>query len=138
MDHVVAKYEMPEFDRMKKVVALAHTDILSASVQVIGEDGETNMHAHTASDEFWFVIGGRARFYGEGDVVTGDLGIHEGILVPRGSRYWFERVGDEPLEIIRFGASLQNVTGSRIDYSPMTESTRIAREQRARDVAAQA
>ncbi len=138
MDHVVARYEKPDFNNMKKVVTLARSDILSAGVQVVGEGGETNLHAHTATDEFWLVIGGRARFYGEGDVMTGDLGIHDGILIPRGSKYWFESVGEEPLEIVRFGATLPNTKSERIDYTPMTESTRIAREQMARDLAGQA
>ena len=54
---------------------------------------------------FWLVLGGRAKFYGPGDEDLGEFGRHEGIFIPRGARYWFERVGEEELEILRVGAS---------------------------------
>src|SRR4051794_37575363 len=89
------KYQTPPVDRAKTIVWLARTDILFADVQVLQDGGETNLHSHSHLDGFWMVLSGRARFYGEGDVVLADLGKHEGVLLPRGTKYWFESVGPE-------------------------------------------
>ena len=50
------------------------------------------------------ILKGRARFYGDGNTVLGDFGPYEGILVPRGFKYWFESSGDEDLEILQVEA----------------------------------
>ncbi len=116
----VFRYETPTPDGSGKVHSfLARSDILSAGVQLVSDGGETNLHAHGGNDGFWFVLAGRARFYGEGDVVIGEFGQHEGILIPRGFPYWFEKAGDEPLEIMRVGATAQNEKRERIDYTPL-------------------
>src|SRR5919202_113753 len=94
----VFKYERPPLDRGKIVQRLARSDIMRANMQVLQEGGENNLHAHPNSDGFWLVLSGRVRFYGEGDVLLAELGQHEGILMPRGFKYWFESVGDEPVE----------------------------------------
>jgi hypothetical protein len=47
------------------------------------------------------VLSGRVAFYGDGGVCFGELGPHEGILMPRGNRYWFEALGEEDAEIIQ-------------------------------------
>jgi mannose-6-phosphate isomerase-like protein (cupin superfamily) len=51
------------------------------------------------------VLKGRARFYGDGDKLLGDLGPHEGILLPRNFRYWFESASPEPLELLQIEAA---------------------------------
>ena len=50
------------------------------------------------------VLKGRVRFYGPDDVVIGEFGPHEGTITPRFSRYWFENIGDEDLEILQVAA----------------------------------
>lgn len=117
----VFKYEPPEASPNKTVVQLCRSDILHGSIQVIGGGGENNLHGHTGSDGFWLVLGGRVRFYGEGDVLLADLGKYEGILIPRGFLYWFESASDEPLEILRVGGSAQNVKDERINATPLKE-----------------
>jgi mannose-6-phosphate isomerase-like protein (cupin superfamily) len=118
----VFKYETPQTDGTGKVHSfLCRSDILSAGIQLVTDGGETNLHAHGGNDGFWFVLSGRARFYGEGDVVIADVGKHEGILIPRGFPYWFEKAGDEPLEIMRVGATAQNEKNERINYTPLLE-----------------
>jgi mannose-6-phosphate isomerase-like protein (cupin superfamily) len=47
------------------------------------------------------VLRGRARFYGVDDVLLAELGPNEGIFIPGGARYWFEKTGDEDLEILQ-------------------------------------
>jgi mannose-6-phosphate isomerase-like protein (cupin superfamily) len=123
------KYEKPETDRPKTIVWLARTDRLISDVQVINQGGETNLHSHTHLDGFWFVLSGRARFYGEGNKVLADIGKHEGILLPRGSKYWFESGSDEPLELLQIEASdkpvhsQQELVSDRIDHAPAKAST---------------
>lgn len=83
---------------------LIRTDIMIGQVQVMRHGGESRLHSHAHLDGLWMVLGGRVRFYGEGDRLLADLGKHEGILVPRGVKYWFESVGDEDLELLQVEA----------------------------------
>jgi mannose-6-phosphate isomerase-like protein (cupin superfamily) len=122
-DAQVFRYESREIDRGKSTTWLCRSDILSGMVQVVKDGGETNLHAHPNNDGFWMVLSGRARFYGEGDVLLADLGKFEGILIPRGFQYWFESASEEPLEILRVGAIDPNARGERIDYTPLTKGT---------------
>ncbi len=46
------------------------------------------------------VLKGRAKFYKPGEVVIGESGPLDGLLMPRFARYWFECVSDEDLEIM--------------------------------------
>jgi mannose-6-phosphate isomerase-like protein (cupin superfamily) len=118
----VFKYKRPELKgRSKSFQILGKTDISVAIVQRITSGGENNLHSHVYQDGYWFVLGGRARFYTTGDEVIADLGVHEGILVPRGFPYWFESSGDEDLEMLQFEASaLANfdVAKDRVDHTP--------------------
>ena len=107
----------------KKVQWLARTDRLFAAVQVLKSGGENNLHSHAHLDGFWFVLKGRARFYSDLTTVAAELSEHEGMLVPRGVKYWFESVGDEPLHLLQVEASdvampaKEHVIADRKDYS---------------------
>lgn len=128
LDHVEAEsriqafsYKKPDkFSAGKASVRLCNSDVLMGLVQVVQDGGENNLHFHKTNDGFWLVLGGRARFYGPGDEELGEFGPHEGIFIPRGARYWFERVGDEELEILRVGASADPSAkdSGRTDASP--------------------
>jgi mannose-6-phosphate isomerase-like protein (cupin superfamily) len=118
----VFKYEYPNGEfKGKKIVPLCRSDILGAGMQVVIEGGETNLHAHSGNDGFWFVVDGRARFYGEGDTLIADVGKHEGVLIPRGCAYWFESSGDVPLQILRVGATAQNEKNERVNFQPLPD-----------------
>ena len=86
---------------------LCKTDLVNASIS-IRKEGEKQLHFHTGNDGFWMVMDGRARFYGEGDAVIAELGKHEGILIPRGFRYWFGNISDQPLQILHVAAKAQD------------------------------
>jgi mannose-6-phosphate isomerase-like protein (cupin superfamily) len=89
----------------KGMVRLGRKDIVRGVVQVVKKHGgENNLHYHTDIASFWMVLKGRVRFYGPGDVVIGEFGPHEGTITPRYSRYWFENIGDEDLEILQVAA----------------------------------
>jgi mannose-6-phosphate isomerase-like protein (cupin superfamily) len=124
----VFKYLTPEVDKAKTVVRLCRSDIMYASVHVLTHGGETNLHAHLAQDGFWMVLRGKARFYGEGNVVIAELGPNEGILVPRGFQYWFESSSSELLELLQVEAIDKTMKNGRIDVTPVTSATKLARE----------
>ena len=117
----VFKYTRPELEGANTKVWLCRSDIMFAGVKVIREGGENNLHSHTALDGFWFVLSGRARFYGEGDKVIAELGKHEGVHIPRDFAYWFEAVGDEVLELLQVESIDRRVANHRVDHAPRTE-----------------
>lgn len=109
-------YEKPETGEPKEIARLCETDLLKADIQVVREDGANNMHAHTGNDGFWFVLDGAARFYGDGDEVLAEPQANEGILIPRGLKYWFESIGEDDLEIVHVAAFSDTVEDHRIDH----------------------
>ena len=82
-------------------VKLAGTNSCRASVQVLNRGGENNLHYHPNMDLIYMVLKGRVAFYGPGDKVIGEFGVHEGILLPENSRYWFKSVGDEEAHLLQ-------------------------------------
>ena len=131
----VFRYLKPERTKRKALVRLAHTPDLSCNVQVIGEGGENNLHAHEHLEGTWFVLGGRARFYTTGDELIAELGVHEGIVIPRGFPYWFESVGDDELEILQVEyrdapePDPAKFFDDRIDLMPKTQAVLEATER---------
>ena len=107
-------------DAAKGFVNLGRKDIVRGVVQVVKKNGgENNLHYHTSSASFWMVLKGRVRFYGPDDVVIGEFGPNEGTITPRYSRYWFENVGDEDLEILQVSAFSEGAKESgRTDAAP--------------------
>ena len=94
---------------------------MKVQVQVVKNGGENNLHTHTGEDAFWYVINGAVKFYGEGDKLIGEYKKGEGILVPRGYKYWFESASPEALEILRVTAKDQNIDNKRVDLSPQKQ-----------------
>jgi mannose-6-phosphate isomerase-like protein (cupin superfamily) len=98
------------FESGRKNTLLCQTDHIVGCVQLIKKGGETRMHSHAHLDGMWMVLSGKARFYGETedgkDRLLGEFGKHEGVLIPRDFRYWFECASeDEPLELLQVEAS---------------------------------
>ena len=115
----IVKYKRPDEVAAKLLVPLAHSDIMFCAVQILREGGENNLHSHQAMDGLWFVLSGRVRFYGEGHTLIGEFGKHEGVFVPRNVPYWFESVGDEPLELLQAESiDRREKSNKRTDYEP--------------------
>jgi mannose-6-phosphate isomerase-like protein (cupin superfamily) len=91
-------------EAVKDIVTLCKSDLVKVNVQIVQEGGENNLHYHLNSDTCWMVLRGRAKFYGPADALLGEFGAHDGILLPGGARYWFEKIGDETLEILQMVA----------------------------------
>jgi mannose-6-phosphate isomerase-like protein (cupin superfamily) len=118
-------HEVPDNPRGKTHIRLAQTDLIRGKIQVLRHGGENNLHAHLKSDGFWMVLEGRARFYTEGDVLVADLGPREGVLIPRGFKYWFEQTGDEPLQILQVHATVPSDDPTdRVAFGETTEAMR--------------
>jgi mannose-6-phosphate isomerase-like protein (cupin superfamily) len=115
------RYQTPEFQGVKKTLTVCSSDLMKVQVQVVKDGGENNLHIHTGDDAFWYVITGAVKFYGEGDKLIGEYQKGEGILIPRGFKYWFESASKEPLEILRVTAKDQNVENKRVDLSPQKQ-----------------
>ena len=111
------RHQTPEFEGVKKTWQVCNSDLMKVQVQVVKNGGENNLHTHTGEDAFWYVISGAVKFYGEGDTLVGEYKKGEGILVPRGYKYWFESASQEPLEILRVTAKDQNIDNKRVDLS---------------------
>jgi len=119
-DPVTFAYAKPTgVNSAKGFVSLGRKDIVRGAVQVVKKNGgENNLHYHSTSASFWMVLKGRVRFYGPRDVLIGEFGPHEGTITPRFSRYWFENVGDEDLEILQVSAFSEGArTSGRTDVS---------------------
>jgi mannose-6-phosphate isomerase-like protein (cupin superfamily) len=118
------RYETPALapDEVKRVSVVCESDIVTLLVQLVKSGGENNLHYHTNSETCWMVLRGRARFYGPGGKLLGELGPHEGILIPGGSRYRFEKVGGEDLEILQLvGHDKAKGPHKRINLEPKKE-----------------
>ena len=115
------RHKTPEFEGVKKTWQVCNSDLMKVQVQVVKSGGENNLHTHTGEDAFWYVVSGAVRFYGEGDKVIGEYQKGEGILVPRGFKYWFESASSDPLEILRVTAKDQSVDNKRVDLSPQKD-----------------
>jgi mannose-6-phosphate isomerase-like protein (cupin superfamily) len=100
----VIRYRTPPLKGDRGITPLCRTDIMYAAVQVMKEGTGNTLHFHTQLDGIFFVLRGRARFHGKDNVVHGDLGERDSILIPRGVSYWFESIGDEPLEMFQVEA----------------------------------
>jgi mannose-6-phosphate isomerase-like protein (cupin superfamily) len=85
----------------RKSFPMALTSNVVSTVQIFEKGVHNNLHVHLVEDGYWFVLGGRARFHGEGDTIIAELSKFEGVLIPAGTKYWFEGIDDEPLEILR-------------------------------------
>lgn len=115
------RHVSPDFEGPKKTWQVCNSDLMKVQVQVVKDGGENNLHTHTGEDAFWYVINGAVRFYGEGDIVIGEYKKGEGVIVPRGFKYWFESASSEKLEVLRVTAKDQNVDNKRVDLSPQKD-----------------
>ena len=72
-----------------------------STIQIMQKGQGNSMHMHRDQDGYWFVLAGRVRFHGVGEEILAELSVNDGFYVPHNTRYWFESVDDEPLQILR-------------------------------------
>ena len=110
-------YERPDDSqgRAKKIVHLARAGVLDLHVQIVDKGGANNLHMHTNCDEAFLVLEGRVRFYGQNDVVIQECGALEGVVIPAEAPYWFESIGETPLQIMRIGGTHLGMKEKRVN-----------------------
>ena len=82
---------------------LAKTEMLGIAGKVYAEGGENTLHTHTDQDHAFIILDGEATFYDQDDHTT-ILAKYQGILLPKGSYYWFQSTGDTNLVMLRVHA----------------------------------
>lgn len=83
---------------------LAVANHLWVKIKVYAKGGENKLHAHPHQDHSFIVLDGRARFHGPRGEER-ELSRNDGIMLPAGTYYWFETISEEPLVILRLGAT---------------------------------
>jgi mannose-6-phosphate isomerase-like protein (cupin superfamily) len=83
---------------------LAATDKMWVVLKTYASCGENELHAHPNEDHTFVVLQGAALFHGPNGEER-QIGLHEGVLLPRGTFYWFRALGEEPLVMIRVGSA---------------------------------
>lgn len=83
---------------------LARTEMMTVRIKCYAQGGENALHTHPTEDHTFVILQGQARFW-DADGNTTVLGRNDGIMLPHGAFYRFESCGDEPLVLLRVGAS---------------------------------
>lgn len=107
----------PPAEHAKVIRSLCRSDLLEADVQLIDDGGANRLHHHTGQNGFFMVLSGGARFYGADDEVVAELGERDGVLVPHGFDYWFEKTGDGPAEVLHVAAISDAMDDERVGES---------------------
>ena len=82
---------------------VADTGNMWVNLKVYASGGENGLHNHTDQDQFNLVLNGKACFYGpRGEEKF--CGPYEGVMLPSGSYYRFESVGEDSLVLLRVAA----------------------------------
>lgn len=94
---------------------LAQTDMMTFHVHCYApKGGENGLHAHVEEDHVFVCLQGEAQFSGL-DGPLPPLKKHQALFLPKGCFYSFSNETDEPLILIRFGASPRGYGSSRLD-----------------------
>ena len=100
-----------ESEHALRVRPLARSTALSLYVRAFADGGgEDGLHAHP-DDAIWLVLEGHASFFGADDRPLGELGPHQGILVPALASYRFRCTGESL--IARFAGQPLTNSGRR-------------------------
>ena len=91
---------------------LAATDLLKLRIKVYAEGGENGLHAHVDEDHAFVVLEGQATFHDEQDKTT-VVNSYEGIMLPKGTYYFFQSTGDTNLVLLRTGAGRKDGSAHR-------------------------
>jgi mannose-6-phosphate isomerase-like protein (cupin superfamily) len=109
----VFKLRTPLLKKGRLDTVLAETDLMQVRMKCYAEGGENVLHAHTTEDHVFVILQGQANFHDkEGN--SRILGRNDGIMLPRGTHYWFQSCGDEPLVMLRVGASKERAAVPRV------------------------
>lgn len=84
---------------------VAQTDLMKVTVKVYAAGGENAMHMHPHEDHAFIIMQGQATFHLETDDNIKILNKNDGVMLPKGTSYWFLSSAGENLVMLRFGAA---------------------------------
>lgn len=94
---------------------LAQTDMMTFHVHCYApKGGENGLHAHVEEDHIFVCLQGEAQFSGLNGPLP-PLKKNQALFLPKGCFYSFSNETDEPLILIRFGASPKGYGSNRLD-----------------------
>ncbi|MCZ6446928.1 MAG: cupin domain-containing protein [Alphaproteobacteria bacterium] len=102
-------------DGLRGKFRLCKGEILRGSVEILPKGFANSLHYHPASEGFWMVLSGQARFYGHDSKPLGEFGPLEGVLIPRNGRYWFAQAGDEETHLLQVRGDANDGSKGRVD-----------------------
>jgi mannose-6-phosphate isomerase-like protein (cupin superfamily) len=85
-------------------IPMAASQSMWVVLKTYASGGENELHAHPHEDHTFVILQGAAKFFGPGKEER-TIRVGEGVLLPRGTFYWFHATGDEPLVMLRIGAA---------------------------------
>jgi mannose-6-phosphate isomerase-like protein (cupin superfamily) len=96
----------------KKYFALDAPRGTALEVQIIEECRPRRLHHQESIDAFWWVTSGLVHFHDvDGGVIEVPAG--QGVFIPQGVDYWFDKGGDEPATILHL-----SLTSDRSELGP--------------------
>ena len=87
-------------------IPMAKAGGMAVVLKTYAKAGENELHAHLNEDHTFIILQGEAEFYGPNGEKR-RAGKNEGVLIPRGTFYWFISCGDEPLVMARVGSAIE-------------------------------
>jgi mannose-6-phosphate isomerase-like protein (cupin superfamily) len=115
LEHIT--YCRPNLTGKRGISGLVGTPLLNVVVQTVKPGGRQGLHAHGSYDGFYFVLKGRAKFYGEGNKLFAEVGANEGVLVPHGVAYAFE-AADEEVQMLAVDAIDKTLPDTFVCHEP--------------------
>jgi mannose-6-phosphate isomerase-like protein (cupin superfamily) len=107
----------PYLDQGRTTDLRAKTELMTIIAKVYAEGGENGMHNHPHEDHSFIVLEGEATFHIESDDNVKTIGRYEGVMLPKGTNYWFQSSGEGNLVMIRVGARYPGMPGGRLTPS---------------------
>jgi mannose-6-phosphate isomerase-like protein (cupin superfamily) len=102
--------DVPLLEQGTTYEPLATAENLWLALKVYASGGENALHSHQGEDHAFVVMQGKATFtFGDGH--TEIVGLHEGVMIPKGAQYKFEADTAENLILLRVGAAARKATG---------------------------
>src|ERR1700760_2449206 len=96
----------------KKYFALDAPHGTALELQIIEECRPRRLHHQDAIDAFWWVTAGLVHFHDvDGGVIEVPAG--QGVFIPQGCDYWFDKASDEPATILHL-----SLTSDRSELGP--------------------
>jgi mannose-6-phosphate isomerase-like protein (cupin superfamily) len=102
----ISVFDFGTTDREKNVLRMAASDQITVLSHLWPKGGEVALHYHRTGDAAWVVIQGQVTFYSDETTPMAVLNKGEGILIPRGNKYWFESTSEEELLMARVSCNV--------------------------------